>query len=156
VSGAPSSRLAARYRRGLLTSIRNNAAAYGYSVMITSSYGVLSTGLGSPSVGLTLLFGLGATVAFILVETLSARGLRNRERGERSDVVALGSALNLLSVGSGIGLAALAPLVLSPQLAWPAGSFLATLVYLLLGGAELAAAERIEANLTGEDPTSEP
>jgi len=28
--------------------------------------------------------------------------------------------------------------------------------YLLLGGAELAAAERIEANLTGEDPTSEP
>lgn len=97
-----------------------------------------------------------ATVAFVLVETLSARGLQHRERGERSDVVALGSALNLLSVGSGIGLTALAPLVLSPQLAWPAGSFLATLVYLLLSGAELAAAEQLEANITGEEPTSEP
>ncbi|HEV2772059.1 MAG TPA: hypothetical protein VGV57_04435 [Thermoleophilaceae bacterium] len=156
MTGAPSSRPADRYRRGLLTSIRNNAAAYGYSVMITSSYGVLSTGLGSPSVGRTLLFGLGATVAFVVVETLSARGLRHRERGERSDVVALGSALNVLSVGSGVGLAALAPLVLAPQLAWPAGSFLATLVYLLLGGAELTAAERFEADLTGEDPAREP
>lgn len=43
-----------------------------------------------------------------------------------------------------------------PQLAWPAGSFLGTLVYLLLGGAELAAAERVEANITGEDPAREP
>ncbi len=146
-----SSSFTARYRRGLLSSIRGNAAAYGYSVMITSSYGILSGKLGSPSVGQTLLFGLGATLAFIALETLSARGLR-RDRGERSSIVALGSALNLVSVASGIALATLAPLILSPTLAWPAASFAATFTYLLFAGAELAAAERLEVKMTGEDP----
>jgi hypothetical protein len=152
VADEPSS--GSRYRRGLLTSIRVNAAAYGYSVMITSSYGVLNSLLGSPSLLYILLFGLGATAAFLAVETASARGLRDRERGERAEVVALGSAMNVLSVGGGIGLAALAAVAFAPWLAWPAGSFLATLVYLLLAGVELATAERLAARLTGEDPTS--
>jgi hypothetical protein len=121
--------------------------------MITSGYGVLSDELGGPSILQTLLFGLGATAAFIVLETLSARGLR-RERGEPSSVVALGSALNLLSVGSGIGLAALAPVVLSPSLAWPAASFAATCAYLLFAGGELAAAERLEARVTGDEQGS--
>ncbi len=77
MSGTPGLPTAGPYRRGLLTSIRNNAAAYGYSVMITSSYGVLSTQLGTPPVFMTLLFALGATVAFLLVEVGSARGLRS-------------------------------------------------------------------------------
>jgi hypothetical protein len=120
--------------------------------MITSSYGLLSGSLGSPGFFKTLLFALGATVAFIVTETLTARGLRQRERGERSDIVALGSALNPVSVGSGVGLAALAPLVFAPTLAWPVASFAATFAYLLFAGAELAAAERLEGKATGEEP----
>jgi hypothetical protein len=133
---------AAGYERGLRTSVRTNGGAYGYSVMITASFGVLSATAKSPSVGQIFLFVLGAVLAFLLVEASVSRGFRVRLRGEPSEVVALGSAFAFVSVGGGVGIATLAGELLSPDLAWPLGSLLATAAYLVLVGIELAFAER--------------
>jgi hypothetical protein len=133
---------AASYERGLRTSVRTNGGPYGYSVMITASFGVLSALVGSPTVGQIFLFLLGAVLAFLVVEAAVSRGFRVRLRGEPSEVVALGSSFAFVSVGGGVGIAALAGVVLGPGVAWPFGSLLATVTYLLLVGIELGLAER--------------
>ncbi len=140
--GGEETRFRARYSRGVRTSIRNNAPAYGYSVMITSTFGVVTVEVGSPAVTEVFLFLLGAVAAVLIVEAAVSRGFRERLRGEPAEVVALGSAVGIASVGGAVGLAALAASVIGGRAAWPVGSALATAFFLLVAGLELALAER--------------
>lgn len=136
--------LAARslYMRGLQASVRNNATAYGYSVMITGTTAILVSQLGAPSVGQIFMLGLGAVAGFVAIDGAATRGFRERARGEPADVVVLGSAMGFFSVGLGLGAAALSVEVLDGDAAWPVGAFLATIGYLLVVGIEMALAER--------------
>ena len=51
------------YLHGLQHSARENVSAYGYSVTITASYGLLTVILGSPSVLEIFIFACGAVLA---------------------------------------------------------------------------------------------
>jgi hypothetical protein len=130
------------YRGGLKTSIRNNATAYGYSLTATMSLAVLASELGTPTVGQVLLFGLGAVSGFVTIEAAASGLFRGRTREEPAEVVVFGSALSFASVGLGVGAAALAGTIIDGGAAWPIATFLATVVYLLVVGVELALAEQ--------------
>jgi hypothetical protein len=103
---------------------------------------VISAQLGPPTVGQVFLFAAGAVVGLATIEAAATRGFRERVRTEPPNVVVFGSALAVLSVGLGVGAAALAAVVLDGGVAWPMGSLLASLLYLLVGGTEMAMAER--------------
>jgi hypothetical protein len=126
--------------QGVRTSVRNNAAAYGYSVMITASFGVLSAALGAPELGDGFLYAAGAVSGVTLVEGAASRGFRVKLRGEPSEVVALGSSFSFASVGLGVGSAALCGELLSSWVAWLAGPLIASAIYVVASGVEMALA----------------
>lgn len=136
------------------TSVRNNASAYGFSVMITAAFGVLSAALGSPRVGDVFLYAGGAVLGVVAVEGIVSRGFRLRLRGEQSDVVALGAAFGFVSVGLSVGAAALTGTVLSGWLGWLLGPLFASALYVIASGVEMSLArvaqERREAEEGGQ------
>lgn len=144
VSGRGSDELATSVRNGLRASIRNNYTAYGFSVMITASFGVAVIHLGQPTTGEVFLFLAGAVSGFTAVEAIVSGGFRHGVRGEPSDVVALGTAFSLVSTALALGTATLTTEVLGAWPAWLLAPFAATCTYIVGGGIELAAAERIK------------
>ena len=132
------------YAEGVRASLGTNASAFAYSAMMTSTYGVLTTILGASTVLETFTFLVGAATAFTLTEAVASRGFRVRMRGERPDVVVLGSAISYPSTLLAVGAGALAGEALGTGVAWPAGSFLATTVFLLVGAVELLLGKRAQ------------
>lgn len=139
-----------RLAHGVRTSARNNGSAYGYSLMVTSSFGVLQQSVGHATVLDIFTFVGGASMGFVLVEGGASNLFRMRLRGDPPEVVALGSALSFFSVGLGVGVAALTAVV-SKLGAWPVGGFLATTVYMLTAGIEMAVAREIEQRTPEEE-----
>ncbi|WP_273842645.1 hypothetical protein [Rubrobacter calidifluminis] len=142
-----------RYRRGLRASARNNASAYGYSVTITGSFGILSAAWGSPGAADVFGFGGGAVMGFALVEAAVSGLFRHGLEDEPSQVKALGSSISVFSVGLGLTAALAAGRFLEHRsLAWPVGTFLATVGYLLAFALEMSVAETLRDR--GEDGAS--
>jgi hypothetical protein len=133
------------------TAIRNNMSAYGFSVMITSSYGVLNTSIGSPSVGNIFMFAAGAVISVMLIDAIVSGGFRNKMRGDPSDVVALGAALEIFSAGAGIGAAAIAGALLGSWVGWTAGGSAAAATFVLISGIEMAMARAVQEERDGSD-----
>lgn len=135
----------ARYARGLRASARNNASAYGYSVTISASGVILSSLWGTPNVVAVFAFAGGAIAAFAFVEAIVTHGFRHKVEDEPSQVKALGSSISIFSVGLALVVALVVGRLLPGHFAWPLGSFLATVAYLLVFGLELRMAEWLEA-----------
>ena len=88
------------YLHGLHASVANNASAYGYSVSITASFGLLTTALGTPTAPEIFAFAGGAMAAFALVEEVVSRGFKRGLEDEPSSVKELGNSISVLSVGA--------------------------------------------------------
>ena len=133
-----------RLSRGLQASVRNNYTAYGYSVMITASYGVLAAQEGSPKLGYIFVFLIGAVTAFVGVELVVSKGFQRTPRGEPTRVAALGAAFSLVSVAAGVGAAAGITAILDGLPAWAVGGLVASGAYILMAGIEIATAEAMQ------------
>lgn len=131
------------YLRGLNAAVRNNASAYGYSVTITATFGILGAIGGSPRVAEILAFSGGAVFAFALVELVISRGFRRGPEDEPTRAKMIGSSISFFSIGSAVLCAFVAGLLLSGFAVWPLGSFLATGVYLFGFALELSVAEKL-------------
>lgn len=131
------------YPDALRSTVRNNSSAYGYSLSITTSFGLVSALHGAPKVLDAFLFLCGAAVAFILVETVASRGFRQPVRGEREGVMVLGGAMDLFAVLAAAG-AAIGAAYISGWPGWLVGGYAATTTYLLVGGIDVLLARRIE------------
>lgn len=132
--------LGLHYVRGLQTSARGNAPAYGYSVTITATFGILSALRGSPGVTEIFLFAAGAVAGFALLEAVVTGGFRHGLEDEPSAVKALGGSISVLSVGGALA-GALGIGVLLGSAAWPLGSFAVTVLYLCFFALEISIAE---------------
>jgi hypothetical protein len=143
-----------RYSRGVRASLGNNAAAYAYSVMITATFGVLTSILGPSAVFDVFTFAVGAATGFTITEAVASRGFRVRMRGDRPTVVVLGSAMSYPWVLLAVGAAASVAELLKTPAGWPLGSFAATIVFLLVGGIELLLGKRVERVRGVEDAPS--
>lgn len=133
-----------RLLRGVRRAVRTDASAYGYSILVTTVFGLVNLQDGPPTVGRLFAYAMGATLGFALWEAAVSRGFRIRIREEKSDVVLVGTAMAPLSVGASLAAALGALQVLSGPWAWLGTPLTATVVYVALAGAQLAAARVYE------------
>lgn len=132
-----------RLRRGLQNSLVDNSTAFGFSITITASFGVLGALHGSADVSEVFGFAIAGALAFTLLQMLATRDFRERPDAAPRKVVMLGTALNFVSVAAAVGVAALVGLILPAAVAWPLGPFLASVTYVAVEAAELALAARL-------------
>ena len=93
-----------------------------------------------PRVRDAFLFGIGASITFALAGAFVTRGFRRRVEREPPVVLALGTALSILSISAATGSSALLTVVTDGSLAWFLGPLLASTVYLLVSALELVLA----------------
>lgn len=139
----------ARYRRGLATSTVNNSSAFGFSVMITATFGMLSYQHGTPSPARVALFAL-ALVAIAGIEAGVSRGFRRRVHRHRSNVVLLGTAGSVGSAAAALAAAYGVGALLPAPIVWLTGSLAAAACYVLVEAGAIGIAERLEASVVGE------
>lgn len=133
------------YAREIRMALRNNSGAYGFTVTVTCSLSMLSAVHSPPSPLRIFLFVFGAVASFFVVELFATRLFRRPLGGdEESRVVALGSSLGVLSISLAVGAAALCGSFLPATLSWFAGSFAASVTYLVVNAVEMSVARRVE------------
>jgi hypothetical protein len=140
------------YVRGLGMATRNNALAYGYSVTVTCSFGLLIATAHSPTIGHIFLFILGSGIAFAGVNALVTRGFRSRVKQEPPVVMALATSFSFLSSSAGAGIAALVGWGIGGWPSWLLGSLLATWGYLSVSALEVASARLLHVTVGGREP----
>ncbi len=130
--------------RGFSSSVRGNSTAFGFSIMITASFGVLDSLQPTKSLGDVLFFGIAAALSVGLLEGIVTRGFRLRVTKVPSEVALLGTALNFASVAAGVGTAIAVGEAIDAPVAWPVAGFAAPLVYIVAEAAEIMVAERLQ------------
>jgi hypothetical protein len=134
-----------RYVHGLRAAVRLNAQAFAFSIMITSSYGVVSASEQSPDVAEVYAFMAGAVLGFVAVLAAASRGFRRAGmEAEKTKVLVAAAALSIGSTAVGLGAATLVTVLLSGLLAWGLAPFAASAAFLVVLGLEFALAEEIE------------
>jgi hypothetical protein len=136
------------------TSTVGNATAFGFSITITGTFGVVQTVVGSPTVVQVLLFAVAAALVVGALEGAVTRGFRERVGAVPPEVAMLGTAQNFISVVLGIGAAAGIAAIIDGGGAWPAAGAVSILVFLLAESAETLVAEFIQ-RLRGDPEAAE-
>jgi hypothetical protein len=131
--------LVGHFVRGMGESTRHNSLAYGYSLALGGSFGVL-TAQNRTSVASMLLFGIAGALPFSILNPLVTRGYSTRVEGEPPIVLSLGSSFGFVSVAGAIGAAAIVGAFLGGWVAWTVGAFCASSAYLILTGLEFVVA----------------
>ncbi|MFR9806984.1 hypothetical protein ACL02T_32515 [Pseudonocardia sp. RS010] len=131
-------------RLALATSTLHNSAAFGFSIAITGSFGVVQTVVGSPAVLTILVFAVSAAAALGLVEAVVTNGFRVRVKAVPAEVTMLATAQNLVSVALAILAVTGVAVLLRSWAAWPVGGATAALVYLFAESAEMVLAEVVQ------------
>jgi hypothetical protein len=143
-----------RALRALGSSVRGNSTAFGFSIMITLTFGAVQSLRGTPSLAELVLFGLGAALAVGAFEAAVTRGFREsvEKVSERADM--LGTALNFASVAGAVGAAIGIAELVGGVVIWPLAPAVAATVYVLVEAAEIFVAERLEGEEGGQQPST--
>jgi hypothetical protein len=128
-----------RYRSDLRNVVGSSASAYGYTLTVWSTASVLTHAYGLPSPPQVFSFFLGAVLGFAIVGTLAFGGVTAEFGGEGRRVRLWGS-FRFASVALAVGTAWLLSTHVSSMPGWPSGSFVATMCYFGVVGAENAVA----------------
>lgn len=137
--------------RGLRSTVGRESTTFGFSILVTVSFGMLQATVGTPDAGMVFLFATGAVLSFTLLEAVLSRGFRRPMPQHRSHVLAVGTSLNIVSVLGGLGTAWLLGTVMSHVAVWALAPFLAGVIYLLLESLETALGERVLAAAGADD-----
>ncbi len=126
--------------RGLNTSVTANAQAFGFSITITATFGVVSSTEGSPSLPEIFAFALAAVAAFSLLNLVTAKLVMAKEPAEEPDrVVLVSTATDFLAVGLALGAAVGVRYAVGGWGAWLLTPFAAAVVYVLMQALEITA-----------------
>lgn len=138
------SSLRGSYGAALRVTMRNTAAAYGYTLSTAATIGVLGETAGKADTGRLFLFALGGVTAFVLLEgVVGVLGKPAPQRPEQAAIPFAG-ALNAASVCAALGMATLiAHLVRSP-LAWFLAQLGTTAIYMLVVAVEVTVAAALQ------------
>ena len=150
-----SSSVSRRFLRGLHESATGNAQAFGFSITVTVTFGVVSADQASESTAELLIFALSAVAAFSLLNLLVAHIVRRRPSGPSSNrVVLISTATDFIAVAAAVG-GALGVRALATGLArWSIAPMVAGLVYVLVQSTELAVGQEEAKN--GDGSPSDP
>ena len=122
------------YMQGLLKSVHQNAAAFGYSVMITATYGMTTALQGSPTVSQVFLFAAGAVVGFVAVLVAATIATGDIGEPERAQMLVIVATLDLFSVLTAVGAAALVAWLGYGWYVWLTAPIAASAIYVLTSG----------------------
>lgn len=136
------------FRRGLGESTRHNSLAYGYSLALTGSFGMLTILVGKPNVGDIFAFAVGAALTFSIANAVVTEGFSTKVEDEPPIVLALGTSFSFVSISAAIGAAALLGWALPDWIGWAIGAFAASLTYLLITALEFVLARAVR-SMTG-------
>src|SRR3954447_4862964 len=131
--------------RAARSTIGGESTAFGFSIMITATFGAVQVGHGSPTYGQLLLYALCSSVAFALLEGFASRGYRESLPQYKSYVQTPGTAMNVLSVTGAVAVAIGLAAAISSDIAWEICPTAAVLVYLAAETVEQMVAERLQA-----------
>jgi uncharacterized membrane protein len=129
--------------RGLRSTVGRESTTFGFSILITVTFGLLQTTEGSADVPRIFLYAIGAVMSFTVLEGILSGGFRRQMPQHRTQTLALGTSLNLVSVLVGMGAALLLAQGMAHIALWALAPFVAGVAYLLTESAETALAERI-------------
>lgn len=129
--------------RALRSAVGREATTFGFSILVTVTFGLAQSAEGPPSTAQSFLFALGAVMSFTLLQAILSRGFRRRMPQHATQTLTLGTSLNALSVVAGLGAAWGWAEATSGWVAWAGSPLVAGLVYLLLESLEEAVAERV-------------
>lgn len=128
--------------RGLATSVTGNAQAFGFSITVTVTYGVISSSEANPSLPELIGFALSAVTAFSLLNLLVSHLIRIESPSSATTrVLLVSTATDFLAVGAGVGAAIGIRYALHGWSAWVLAPFCAGLVYVLVQSVELTAGQ---------------
>lgn len=130
------------YGRGVRTALRNNATAYGFSIAITSAYGLVSTASEGSAAAETISFALGAAVAFILIGAVFITQVPQGRLSEGGQEATISGGIDLLSIITTI-IVAYGLSKVPGFAAWPLTAFGAASVYLLTSGLDVLLARAV-------------
>jgi hypothetical protein len=136
----------AHYIRGLQNSSRHNAAAYGYSVAATASFGALSHIVGAATLVDCFVYVIGAGIGFAIVNALASKGYRQQIPEEPPVVILLGTSFNVVSTTAAVGVVVGVAYALGDWAAWPVATFAFTVVYLFATALELGLAAQMHSH----------
>lgn len=130
--------------RAVGTSVLGNSTAFGFSIVITISYGALQDLHGAPTLLELLLYGAAAVVALAVMQGIITRGFRVGVERLPVEVSMLGTAQNVVSVVASVGaVIGLGELIGGPVV-WPLAGALAATVFVALESAELLLAVLVQ------------
>lgn len=129
-------------RRGLRSTVGRESTTFGFSILVTVAFGLLQATEGAPGTGRVFLFAAGAALSFTVLEGVLSRGFRGPMPQHHTQVQAVGTSMNLLSVLGGLAVAWLTARSISHPVVWAVTPFLGATVYLVLESVETALGER--------------
>ena len=132
-----------RVARAMRSTVGRESTTFGFSVLVTVTFGLLQTTQGVPDTTRTVLYAVGAVLSFTVLEGVLSHGFRRPMPQHHTRILALGTSLNLVSVLAGLGGAYLLSRWFVHVLVWPLAPFVAGVVYLLVESLEAAFAEKL-------------
>lgn len=129
--------------RSMRSTVGRESTTFGFSILVTVTFGLLQSIHGTPVVGEIFVYATGAVLSFTLLEGFLSRGFTAAMPQHRSEVLALGTSMNVFSVLLGMGAGWLIGAAVTGLLAWFLAPLVGSIVYLLLESLETALAEKI-------------
>ncbi len=141
--------------RGLSLSVTGNAQAFGFSITVTVTFGVISSTHGNPSMLELVGFALSGVAAFSLLNLLVVRLLRvdiDRADTESARALLIATATDFLAVGAGVGAAIAVGHLVRGWGAWVLAPLCAGVVYVVVQSVELAVGQAEADSGAGSGP----
>lgn len=129
--------------RALRSTVGRESTTFGFSILVTVTFGLMQNLHGTPGTADIFAYAAGAVLSFTTLEGLLSGGFRRPMPQHPTQTLALGTSMNILSVGLAMGTGWLAGTLLTGLLAWFLAPLAASTVYLLLESIEAAIAEKI-------------
>jgi hypothetical protein len=126
------------YGAALQVTMRNTAAAYGYTLSMGATLSLLTEVSGKPDAGRLFLFAFGGVLAFALLEAFLA-ALGSTAAGSPEQAFPYAGALNAVSVAAALGMAILIVHFVRSPLAWFLAPLGTTAVYMLVVAGQVTA-----------------
>ncbi|MCW2933154.1 MAG: hypothetical protein JWM19_4116 [Actinomycetia bacterium] len=132
------------YETALRVTMRNTAAAYGYTLSTSATLSLLTEMTGKPDALKLFLFALGGVIAFVLLEVVLAALRTSAQQQLLEHAIPFAGALNAVSVCSALGVAVLIVHFVRSSLAWFIAQMGTTAIYMLVVAIELTVAAAVQ------------
>jgi hypothetical protein len=124
---------------GLSTAVNGNAQAFGFSITITVSFGIVDVTHPAPALWELVVFALAGVAAFAVLNLAVVLFLSDAAAQSSSPrAVLVGTATDFLAVGAAVGAAVGVSELLMDGLAWTFTPFAAGVAYVLVQSVEFA------------------